>query len=455
MGKHLRSSDLSGIGRRLRWPILAVLVVIGALALSGRFGASSPSDSSALAPSTDSRSAAPDATQSATEEDIAKYYALVQENPDTVEAYILLGGAYVQNVRERGDPADYGRAEAAFAEALRREPENVSALVGTGVLALARHEFREALEIGQRAVSSDPNHPGAYGVIADALTELGRYDEAIETVQTMVDLRPDLSSYSRVSYQRELHGQIDPAIDAMKAAYRSGGPATENTEYVRVLIGNLYFTKGDIETAESIYQASLDASPNFVWALAGMARVQAANGQLDEAIDLYQRAVDQIPLPEFVIALGEAQEAAGLSEIAADTYDLVEAIQALFEANGVNTDLDLALFAANHGDDPAAAVELAQAAYDQQPSIKAADALGWALFKAGRLDEAEQYAAEALRLGTRDGLFLYHAGLIAKARGELDTARDRLSQAFEVNPHFSPLYEPLARAALEEIEDSS
>lgn len=392
---------------------------------------------------------------SATEEDIAKYYALVQENPDTIDAYVLLGSAYVQHVRERGDPADYSRAEAAFAEALRRDPDNVSALVGSGALALARHEFQKALEIGQRAVSIDPNHPGAYGVIADAQTELGMYEEAVESVQTMVDLRPDLASYSRVSYQRELRGQIDPAIEAMEAAYRAGGVATENTEYVRVLLGNLHFAKGDLATAEAIYEASLDTLPDFVWALSGLARVRAAEGQLDEAIDLYQRAVDRIPLPEFVIALGETQEAAGLPELAADTYELVEAIQALFEENGVNTDLDLALFIANHGDDPDAAVALARAAYEDQASIKAADALGWALFKANQLDEAERYAQEALRLGTRDGLFLYHAGMIAKARGDLDTAQARLSEAFEVNPHFSPLYEPLARAALKEITGES
>jgi len=455
MAKHMRSNDLTAIGRHLRWPIVAVLVVIGALALSGRFGAPSPTDPSALAPSTDSRSAAPDASMSATEEDIAKYYALVQENPDTVDAYVLLGSAYVQHVREVGDPADYGRAEAAFAEALQRDPDNVSALVGKGALALARHEFREALEIGQQAISIEPNQPGAYGLIADAQTELGMYEEAVGSLQTMVDLRPDLASYSRVSYQRELRGQIDPAIEAMEAAYRAGGMATENTEYVRVLMGNLHFAKGDLETAEAIFQASLDSSPDFVWALSGLARVRAAEGELDEAIDLYQRAVDQIPLPEFVIALGETQEAAGLSEVASDTYELVEAIQALFEANGVNTDLDLALFTANHGDEPDAAVELARAAYEDQPSIKAADALGWALFKADQLDEAERYAEEALRLGTRDGLFLYHAGMIAKARGDLDTARARLSEAFEVNPHFSPLYEPRAQAALDEVADGS
>ncbi|MBA3587210.1 MAG: tetratricopeptide repeat protein [Chloroflexi bacterium] len=220
-------------------------------------------------------------------------------------------------------------------------------------------------------------------------------------------------------------------------------------------MGNLHFAKGDLETAEAIFQASLDSSPDFVWALSGLARVRAAEGELDEAIDLYQRAVDQIPLPEFVIALGETQEAAGLAEVASDTYELVEAIQALFEANGVNTDLDLALFTANHGDDPDAAVELARAAYEDQPSIKAADALGWALFKADQLDEAERYAEEALRLGTHDGLYLYHAGMIAKARGDLDTARARLSEAFEVNPHFSPLYEPRAQAALDEIADGS
>ena len=392
--------------------------------------------------------AASDATP--TEQEIAQHYETVRRYPDTVDAYALLGFAYLQNVREKGDPADYGRADAAFDEALRRDADNVNALIGKGSLAAAQHEFQEALELGNRAVALAPSTARTHGLVVDALTELGRYDEALVATQTMVDLRPDLASYSRVSYQRELHGQIDGAIVAMEQAYSASvGSPTENREYLRVLMGDLQLLKGDLEGAEEIYESSLQASPGFVWALNGLAGVRAVQGAFDEAVELQQQAVDAIPLPEFVIALGEIQEAAGRTEDAQRSYELVEAIQQLFEANGVNVDLDLALFKANHGDDPAAAVELARRAYESEPNIKAADALGWALYADGQYDEARRYADEALRLGTPYGSFLYHAGMIAQDQGDTAAARDFLSRALEQDPYFSPLYAPLAAQALE------
>ena len=387
----------------------------------------------------------------ATRAEIARNFALIQKDANDVAAYVGLGYAYLQSVREVGDPGDYKRAETSFKEALKRDPNTPGALLGQAQLALARHQFREALALAEQVVAMDPGGRLALGPLADAQTELGRYDEAAATVQRMVDLRPDLPSYSRVSYQRELRGQIDGAVDAMRRALGAGAANLENREYIRVLIGNLFYLKGDLARADAAYRSSLAVYPDFVFALAGQARVHSARGEFAEAIDLLQRAVDRIPLPEFVIALGETQEAAGRGDDARSTYQLVALIQDLFKSNGVNTDLELALFQANHGIHPPAAVELARAAYEAQPNIKAADALGWALYKAGSLDEAAKYAAEALKLGTRDGLYLFHAGMIAKARGDAAAAADHLTRALELNPYFSPLYVPQARDALAQL----
>ncbi len=455
-GPRPRPSRLRSIARRVWFPVVLVTIVALAFALLGP-PSSRPTVDRLLAlapPGADpSRPFAADAGASDTEQEIAKRFETVRQAPDTVLAYVLLGNAYLQHVRETGDPSDYGRAAAAFDEALARDGQNVDALIGKGTLALARHEFAEALELGQRARALAPKTARVHGVIVDAQTELGMYDEAVKSTQTMVDLRPDLASWSRVSYQRELRGDIDGAIEAMDRAFKAAqGTSTENREYLRVLIGDLYLLKNDPQTAEKVHRASLATSPGFVWALAGLARARAAQGDLDEAIDLYQQAVDTIPLPEFAIALGEAQEAAGRTAEAEQTYELVRAIQKLFEANGVNVDLDLALFEADHGDDPSAAVELARRAYEDQPNVKAADALAWALYRAGRLDEARRYAEEAVRLGTPYGRFFFHAGMIAKAQGDTAAARQYLTRAAEDHPHFSPLDGPRARAELQSLD---
>lgn len=387
---------------------------------------------------------------SATETEIAERYETVRQFPDTIDAYVLLGNAYLQNVREKGDPSDYGRAEASFDEALRREPENLDAVIGKGVLALARHDFAGALELGTQAVAIAPRSARAHGVLVDALTELGRYDEAVTSAQQMIDLRPDLASFSRVAYQRELHGDLPGAIDAMSRAFEaSAGSSVENREYLRVLIGDLHLLSGDTATAEQIYRTSLAASPDFVWALVGLADTHAARGDLQAAISGYQRAVEILPLPEFLIALSDAQAAAGQDADATRSRELVEALQALFAESGVNADLELALFEANHGDG-AAAVELAQRAYEAQPNVKAADALGWALHRADRSAEGAAYAVEALRLGSPYGQFRYHAGIIALALGDGGAARQHLERALG-DASLSPLDRVQAQLALEEI----
>ena len=386
-----------------------------------------------------------------TDQLIWDYQERIRQNGADVNAYIVLGMAYLQRARETGDPTYYGRAEAVFEQALDRESQNVEALIGKGALANARHQFHEALALGEQARHLNPTIARVYGVIADAQIELGMYDAAVQTLQTMVDLRPDLSSYSRISYARELHGDTAGAIDMMEQAVMAGGPATENSLWVRVQLGNLHFNAGDLASAERQYQGVLAQSPDYVYALGGLARLRAAQANYDEAVDLYNQAIARMPLPEFVIGLGETQEAAGRPAEAAKQYDLVRAMQQLFAANGVDTDLELALFDTDHGRDPQAALALARAAYARRPNIKAADTLAWALFKAGQPAEARGYADQALRLGTRDALTLYHAGMIAQAQGDNAAARDYLQRALEVNPYFSALYAPRAQQALAKL----
>jgi tetratricopeptide (TPR) repeat protein len=429
--------------------VLALLALAGALAFwwfgRGAMPVAPPLATERL------RGAAERRTTNRTDQLIWDYQERIQQNAADVNAYAALGMAYLQRARETGDPTYYGRAQAAFDEALKREPQNVEALIGKGALANAQHQFHEALAIGEQAHDLNPTLARVYGVIADAQIELGMYDAAVQTLQTMVDLRPDLSSYSRISYARELHGDTAGAIDMMERAVMAGGPATENSLWVRVQLGNLHFNAGDLSSAEQQYQSILAQSPEYVYALGGLARVRAAQERYDEAIGLYNQAIARMPLPEFVIALGETQEAAGQPAEAAKQYELVRAMQQLFAANGVDTDLELALFDADHGQDPQAALALARAAYQRRPNIKAADTLAWALFKAGQPAEARRYADEALRLGTRDALMLYHAGMIAQAQGDSAAARDYLQRTLEVNPHFSPLYAPRAQQALAKL----
>jgi tetratricopeptide (TPR) repeat protein len=258
---------------------------------------------------------------------------------------------------------------------------------------------------------------------------------------------------------RELHGDADGAIAAMRQAVEAGAPGSEALLWTQVQLGHLYFNRGDLAMAEQIYADTLQMHPDYAYALAGVARVRVAQGRTGEAISAYQEIVKRLPLPEFVIALGELYETAGKPAEAAKQYDLVRAMQRLNAGAGMDVDLELALFDADHpldklgadGAAPAATVARARATYARRPSIHAADALAWALYAAGDYAAARRYSQEALRLGTRDAALHYRAGMIAYASGERAAARQHLEQALAINPYFSARHAPAARAMLEQL----
>jgi tetratricopeptide (TPR) repeat protein len=374
--------------------------------------------------------------------------AQVREAPSDPDGYAQLGLAYLQQVRETGDPTFYPRAQGTFEEALRLDPSNFTATSGLGSLALARHDFSGGLALGERAARINPDVARNYGVIADAQIELGRYGAAERTLQHYVDLKPELSSYARVSYFRELHGDLPGALAAMRLAVSAGGGTPENVGYVQSLVGKLQFDRGDYAAAESAYRTALETDPGFPAAVAGLARAEAARGEYAPAIRRLRALVQRLPLPEYVIALGETEQAAGMAGAARRDYRLVGAETRLLQANGVNTDAELALFEADHGD-PAQAVDLAARAWAAAPSVRSADAYSWALSSAGRDREALAMSARAMRLGSRNPSFLYHAGMVALRAGQAERARAFLSRLVEQSPRFSPLFGPRAQRALE------
>lgn len=413
----------------------------------------------------------PGAAGSPTDRTIALLQARLQERPDSPSrVYSQLGAAYLQKAREIADPAYYTKSDAVLTKALTIAPDDFSALISLGVLALARHDFRGALGWGERARAINPYNAGVYGILGDARVELGDYPAAEAAFQEMMDRRPDSAAYARASYLRELYGDIDGAFTAMRQAAENGGVTGENAAWYRVQTGHLAFnyttsSQGGFDAADVQYRSALEADPANLYALAGLARTRAARGDYDGAIDLYTRVTQIMPLPEFVIALGDVYTAAGRPEDAARQYDLVAVIDQLFRANGVNNNLELALFnadhadhgggprggpAVSHGGDLPGTLARARQIAAERPSVKAVDVLAWTLYQSGDYPAAWEASRQALRLGTQDALMFFHAGLIARAVGDTTAAQQYLERALATNPAFSLVYAPTARQALAE-----
>jgi tetratricopeptide (TPR) repeat protein len=385
-----------------------------------------------------------------TDQQIATLQAIVRDRPRDPRGYSALAASYLQKVRESGDPAFYARAGGLVHAGLRLAPHDSGVLTVAGTLALARHDFRGGLALGRAAHRANPVSAAPYPVLVDALVELGRYGAAERTLQRLVDSKPTLAAYARVSYLRELHGDLPGAVSALLLAASAGGDAPENVAYVQVLLGALEFQRGRLGAARRSYRLALARFPRYVPALAGLARVDGARGHLPAAIRRLRGVVARLPLPEYVVALGEDELAAGRAAQARRDLALVGAEERLLQANGVNTDVDLALFEASHGS-PARGVALGRRAWAAAPSVRSADALGWALTRAGHPAAGLRWARRALRLGSVDPLFLLHAGLAARAAGRPGAARRYLTRSLAGNPRFSPYWAPRARATLEAL----
>ena len=266
----------------------------------------------------------------------------------------------------------------------------------------------------------------------------------------MVDLRPDLASYARVSYQRELHGDVAGAVEAMEAARRASS-APADVAFAEYYIGELAWNRGDVDTAAAHYRAARRADPTAVQALAGLGKVSAARGDIDTAIVRYERAVAAFPDPEALKELGELYLVAGKSRLAGERFEQAAAANAEQAAGGVDVNLETALFSADHDVDLAEGLAAARDEWNRRHSIHVADALAWQLFAHGDYDEALTYANEALRLGTKSAQFHFHRAEIERALGLHDLARADYQAALSINPNFSFLHQARLKQALAEL----
>jgi tetratricopeptide (TPR) repeat protein len=428
----------------------AVAVALLAGALFGGVLAESPSAGSTAvgSPQAISESALSEIAQGGTEATIAKLETALASKPTNPDALASLGLAYQIRWRETGDSGFLPRSQAALQRALVARPQDPSATLGLGNLALIRHQFGRALVVGRAAHKLAPYSARPYGVIGDAQIELGRYQAAFESFDRMVSLKPNLASYARVAYARELSGDTVGAVAAMQLALDATGGQPEATAWVEVELGKLELGRSRVAAADRHLRAALSILPGYVYALEQRARVEAARGRLDRAVVLARQASEAIPLPQFVSLLGDLLERQGLHTAAKRQQAAVTAIDRLLVAGGVRVDLESAVYRADHGIHPAQTVALARKARADRPSIYGDDALGWALARAGRCHEAVAWSQRSLRLGTRDALLWFHRGYAAGCAGDTAGMTAWYARALALNPNFSVHLAPIARKAV-------
>ncbi|MEV2217530.1 tetratricopeptide repeat protein [Streptomyces sp. NPDC050997] len=441
-GRRWRVAQLTGCAALLAVALTAGAIVVGA-ARDGGGTAVAPA-SAALSPQL--------LTSGDIDASITALQAHLRGQPRDFGGWATLGLAYVEQARTKGDPSRYPQAERALKRSLELEPDNDQALAGRAALAAARHDFENALKYADATLEQNPYSERALSSRIDALVELGRYDDASKAADTADTRRPGVPVFTRYAYVHELRGDVATAKRVLEQALATA-TAPGDVAYVSTSLGQLAWNQGDYKAALTHYARALAADENYLPALEGRARAQAADGDKAAALRNMEAVVARYPLPGPLVELGELYEdrdAEGDRAKARDQYALVDAWTALARANKVNVDLDTALAAADHGD-KAEALRAARAEWSRRHTVHTADALAWALHVNGRDEEALPYARRATATGYRNAAFRYHRGMIERATGHEKEARTHLTAALELNPGFSPLGAREARKALKAL----
>lgn len=369
------------------------------------------------------------------EDRIIASQALLAKLPSKVDAWVSLGRLWSQKARESGDPGFHLNARDCADAALSLDPKGPAAVALLGQTNLIQHQFAEAVANADKALASDPDDLVALAVRSDALLELGRFDECAAAVQQMVDLKPSLASYSRVSYLRWLHGDTDGAREAIRMAIASGYSSRDPEPYAWVLVqaAVLFWQLGDVDGAAAGFEMALTARPDYPPALVGNGRVAMAKARYAEAAALFARAYDKSPLVETAWLLGDARTLTGDTAGAAAAYELVG------KRGRVDDGRTLALFLATQNRDLDDALQLARRERAARGDLYTDDALGFVLLRRGELAEARVHLDAAVRLGTKDAMLLYHHGLLLLAEGKATAGRAELQSALALNPGFNIL----------------
>lgn len=396
-------------------------------------------------------STTPVARRSAVDQAIARWSDRTSRAAHEPGAWTSLGDAFMQKARETADAAYYRRAEAAYQKGLEVGPRHVAALAGMAWVQGALHEFEQSVGWARKALAVDPDYQPAHGLLGDAALEMGDYDLAFEHYQKMLDLRPDLASYSRAAQVLWITGNQRKALWMMDKAVNAGSAYTENIAWARAQLAVMLLSQGALLPAEQILASALEATPGNQHVLAAMAKVKTARKDYRAAIDYYTRAIAVVPRFETVVALGDVYAATGQKDEAEKQYALVETIDRLNRSSGVRTDLEMARFHADHDRNVSRAVQDAEVASRTRKTVYAFDTLAWSYYKAGRHEEARKAIRKALDRRTPDAEILFHAGMIHARLGDRPVAQKLLYEALSLNPHFHPVHAATAAAMLAQL----
>ena len=373
------------------------------------------------------------------------YLNNLEKNPNDEKSNLGLATLFIKEARISGNYVYYDMAAMKYVNnVLKIDSNNFEANLYKAVLYLSQHHFAYGLAIAQKAQQINPYNAFVYGILVDGNVEMGYYDSAVANSDRMVSVRPDLSSYSRISYLREIYGDYPGSIAAMKMAVDAGAPGEEATEWTRVQLGQLYERTGDLKNAEMHYTIALDERPQYAYALAGLGRIAMSTKDYNKAIEYYLKADSIVSDNSFKEELvdvyslkGQNDKSQNAAKTVIDNLNKDASKGNIDESIGHYADRELAYayLKVNNYDK---ALEHAMVEYNRRPeNIDVNETVAWVNYKKGDYTNALKYIAPALKTKCKNPVLLCRAGLIYYKAGNKQLAKTYLQDGLINNPNIN------------------
>jgi tetratricopeptide (TPR) repeat protein len=366
---------------------------------------------------------------------VAAAQKAINEKPHEYMGYNLLATSLVRRAQETLDTSIYAQAEEAVKKSLAIAPNNFETQKIQVSILLGEHEFPAALEAAQALNKRSLDDVTVYGFLTDANVELGNYDDAADAAQWMLNLLPrNRPALTRAAHLRELFGDTDGAYELMELAFQSTSQnETEERACILTQMGHLQLASGNIDAAEKLFQQALTSFPNYPSALANLAGLRLMQKRYTEAVVLLQQRYQAIPRAGNLYDLAEVLRLAGRDTEAKKAFVEFETKALLEASKRQNSNRQLVFYYADHANQPAKAMQIAQQEHAWRHDVYTLDAYAWALHVNGQDTEARKQIETALAVGIHDAKLFRHAGEIALAMGDSAAAERYLKQSLELH----------------------
>lgn len=390
---------------------------------------------------------------------VEKLQVAVQQDPADKKSLTALANYMIMEARASGNYSYYDAAAMKYVnDVLTADANNFEALCLKALIQLSQHHFSDGLATAEYVRKNNPYSAFVYGILVDANVELGNYDSALAAAERMMEIRPDLRSYARASYLREIYGDYPGAIEAMQAAVDAGNPGDEATEWSRVQLGQLYENTGDLKNAFMQYTLAANNRPGYPYPLAGLARIATADKAYEKALSFYLQADSAVSdftfkedISDLYRLMGQADRAKKISDKILDEMEEKAAAAVTDESIGHYSDKEMAEAYIKNGEYDQA-IEHALTEYNRRPgNIDVNETLAWAFYNKGENAKALKYITTALKTNSSNPRLLCRAGLIYLQQGDKTAAKKLLQAGLRNKPNIFPALKEASGKALKQL----